>query len=130
MGTYKTNQSCTLQKLEETLAEYDSDEIGSLEQECEDIQGFRNINEDDQLVNTTLTEYLQQSKDDNFYIHTTNQQQNKKEEKGGYKALVGTKLIPAKQLQSPNTPEEKKKTLGELLKEADDILAQPYQEPP
>merc|ERR1711862_166562 len=77
--TYKTNQSCTLQKLEETLAEYDSDEIGSLEQECDDIQGFRN-SEEDQLVNTTLTEYLQQSNDDDFYIRTTNQQQDKKEE--------------------------------------------------
>merc|ERR1712157_390055 len=73
----------------------------------------------------------QQSKDDDFYIQQQQQQQNKKEEKekGGYKALVGTKLIPAKQLESSSTPEEKK-TLGELLQEADDILAQPYQEPP
>jgi len=136
--SYKTNQTCSSQKLEETLAEYDSDEIGSLEDECGDIQGFRNGAEfdadgQDQIVNTALDQFLQESKDD-FYMRSEQQKNttNDKEDKGGsgYKALVGTKLIPVEKLNSSGYNIHPEENIEEMLKEADDILAQPYEKPP
>jgi len=121
--SYKTNQTCSLQKLEETLAEYDSDEIGSLEQECEDIQGFRD--DENAIVNNALSEFLQESKDD-FYIRKENHELSGG---GNYKALVGTQLVPVSKLENYAHPEEKE-TIEEMLQEADDILAQPYEKPP
>lgn len=132
--SYKTNQTCSLQKLEETLAEYDSEDIGSLQDECEDIQGFRNGEDgQDQLVNNALAEFLEESKDD-FYIRGEHQKGDVKEDQGGsgYKALVGTKLIPVEQLNSDANYKHpiEKETIEERLQEADDILAQPYEKPP
>jgi protein LTV1 len=57
------------QKFEQTLAEYDSDEVGGLDDECEYIGGDRSL-EGDARVDEMLDEYLVEREAD-FYIDGT-----------------------------------------------------------
>eukprot|EP00586_Coscinodiscus_wailesii_P012484 CAMPEP_0172511688 /NCGR_PEP_ID=MMETSP1066-20121228/238204_1 /TAXON_ID=671091 /ORGANISM="Coscinodiscus wailesii, Strain CCMP2513" /LENGTH=458 /DNA_ID=CAMNT_0013291163 /DNA_START=230 /DNA_END=1606 /DNA_ORIENTATION=- len=113
------------QKFAETLLEYDSDCVGDLEEEQEEIHGFRPL-EGDALLEAALDEYLEDEKKE-FFMHNTNKI-------NGYKALVGTELVLPGKLKdmtiNDGKEEEKALPVEEVLKEADRILANPEMEPP
>jgi protein LTV1 len=116
------------EKFEQALAEYDSDEVGDLDDECEDIGGSIPL-EGNARLEAAFDEYLQ-DKNDGIFI-----QGNRKPRVGGsgFSALVGTHMIHASQLgESPESfdDEEAKEEFEKEMEEAEEFLANPEVEPP
>ena len=129
-------QRVLCQKFEETLLEYDSDDMGDLDEECEEIVGDRPLEGDVQLE-AALDEFLTEKQDDILIEGTTNKHDKVKRTGGsGYSALVGKTMVNASGLQynDPNYDESKallinieesKRQMKQDLAEADAILANP-----
>lgn len=120
-------QRILCQKFEEALLEYDSDDVGDLDDECEDIVGDRPLEGDAQL-DAALNEFLTEKEDD-ILIEGTKHHKEKRTGGSGYSALVGKTMVPASELDESKTLlvniEESKKQMQKDLAEADEILANP-----
>ena len=125
-------QRVLCQKFEEALLEYDSDDVGDLDEECEDIVGDRPLEGDAQL-DAALNEFLTE-KEDEILIEGTKHQKEKRTGGSGYSALVGKTMVPASQLDESKTLliniEESKKQMQKDLADADAILANPEMDLP
>mmetsp|Transcript_5078 Transcript_5078/g.10746 ORF Transcript_5078/g.10746 Transcript_5078/m.10746 type:complete len:654 (+) Transcript_5078:47-2008(+) len=130
-------QKLAQKKFEETLLEYDSDSIGDLDDECEDIVGSRPLEGDAQLE-AALDEFLTEKRDEILVEGTRHL--TKRCGGSGYSALVGKTMVPAEELNADsnhnNTEsllinmEETKRQLEEDLADADAILANPEMDLP
>jgi len=127
-------------KFEEALAEYDSDEVGDLNEECEEIVGDRPL-EGDAYVENALDEFLDEQKDLSFMHGSKELYREKMKEKkqiqgSSFSVLVGKRLVPAKELdlmdeeQQQHEGEEEEKDINESLMEATRILSHPKMQPP
>jgi len=128
-------QRILCQKFEEALLEYDSDDLGDLDEECEEIVGDRPLEGDVQLE-AALDEFLTDNQDDiliegdKALMRGIPKHINKRTGGSGYSALVGTKMVNADQLQQEKDTlliniEESKKQMQKDLADADAILANP-----
>lgn len=134
---YNEEQRTLCQKFEEALLEYDSDDVGNLDEECDDIVGDRPLEGDDQLE-AALDEFLTE-KDDEILIEGT-RGKHVRAGGSGYSALVGKKMVNAGDLNklydSANNEsllvniEESKKQMARDLADADAILANPEMDLP
>lgn len=125
------------EKFEQTLAEYDSDDVGDLDDECEDIRGDREFEGDAQLE-AAFDDFLQEKKDEIFIEGTRHLPENKRVGGSGYAALVNGKMVRGEALadavddadgNAEETKEEAAAQMQEELAEAEQILANPEMEP-
>jgi len=124
-------------KFEQTLLEYDSDEVGDLDNECEQIMGDRPLEGDAQLE-AALDDFLEEKRDHVFMEGTRHIPEKQRKGGSSYSALVGTTMVPAKDLQNEEYFQQLKEensipvevAIKQTLKEADQILANPEMEPP
>mmetsp|Transcript_40185 Transcript_40185/g.72399 ORF Transcript_40185/g.72399 Transcript_40185/m.72399 type:complete len:502 (+) Transcript_40185:91-1596(+) len=125
-------QRVAIQKFEEALLEYDSDDLGDLDEECEEIGGDRPLEGDKQLE-AALTEFLTEKEDEILFEGVA---QKKRNGGSGYSALVGKTMVHASQLDNnaessdPSKAlmvnmEESKKQMQKDLADADAFLANP-----
>lgn len=126
-------QRVLCQKFEEALLEYDSDDVGDLDEECEDIVGDRPLEGDAQL-DAALNEFLTE-KEDEILIEGAKHHKEKRTGGSGYSALVGKTMVPASELDDPSKTllvniEESKKQMQKDLADADEILANPEMDLP
>lgn len=130
-------QRILCQKFEEALLEYDSDDVGDLDEECEDIVGSRPLEGDAQLE-AALNEFLTEKEDD-VLIEGTKKDDNKKRTGGsGFSALVDKRMVHASELDKDVDPsktllvnmEESKRQMQADLADADAILANPEMDLP
>jgi len=126
-------QRALCQKFEDALLEYDSDDVGDLDEECEEIGGERPL-EGDMQLEAALNEFLTE-KDDDILIEGTNK--DKKRTGGsGYAALVGKTMLNASELVVDSSQallvniEESKKQMKQDLADADATLANPEMDLP
>jgi len=135
-------QRILCEKFEAALLEYDSDDVGDLDEECEEIGGDRPLEGDLQLE-AALNEFLTEKKDDVLFEGTTNKHERKKKTGGsGYSALVDGRLVNASELNKnddnaadPSSAllvniEESKKQMQKDLADADAVLANPEMDLP
>ncbi|KAL7526783.1 hypothetical protein ACHAXR_001650, partial [Thalassiosira sp. AJA248-18] len=134
-------QRLLCQKFEEALLEYDSDDVGDLDEECEDIVGDRPL-EGDRQIEAALDEFLTEKDDDILMEGKTekNGQKTKRTGGSGYSALVGTTMVNATNLSQADkytmdatlliNMEESKKQMQKDLADADAILANPEMDLP
>eukprot|EP00986_Skeletonema_menzelii_P001133 scaffold305_cov110-Skeletonema_menzelii.AAC.3 len=130
-------QRILCQKFEEALLEYDSDDVGDLDEECEEIVGSRPLEGDAQLE-AALNEFLTEKEDD-VLIEGTRKDENKKRTGGsGFSALVDKRMVHASELDKDVDPsktllvniEESKRQMQADLADADAILANPQMDLP
>lgn len=127
------------EKFEATLAEYDSDcsegghILGDLPQE--DIHGSRAL-EGDAIIEAALDDFLQEKEDDIFIRGTRHREDGDeyttKRGGSGFSVLVGTKMVPPRELDLANEHPEQEPVvpLEELLSSACERLALPKVKPP
>ena len=123
-------QRVLCQKFEEALLEYDSDDVGDLDEECEEIVGDRPLEGDAQL-DAALNEFLTEKEDD-ILIEGTKHHKEKRTGGSGYSALVGKTMVHASELNNEDPSntlliniEESKKQMQKDLADADAVLANP-----
>lgn len=126
-------QRVLCQKFEEALLEYDSDDVGDLDDECEEIVGDRPLEGDAQL-DAALNEFLTE-KEDEILIEGSKHHREKRTGGSGYSALVGKTMVPASELEDQSKAllvniEESKKQMQQDLADADAILANPEMDLP
>lgn len=118
------------EQFELALAEYDSDEMGDIMEE--DIQGDLPL-EGDAQVEAALDDFLE-AKDGGFFMmgKTHDEMAAIKAGGSGFSALVGTRMVPVKELDLlPYNPEDGPlKPMSETLKEAKKKIQSPELEPP
>jgi len=102
------------EKFEQTLLEYDSDDLGDLDDECYEIRGDKPL-EGDVHIEAALDHFIQDRKDENFIIGTRHKEVKRG---GGSKAFVNNKLLPF------NTIDQDEVEKGEELIGAEDVLAE------
>ncbi|KAL7531722.1 hypothetical protein ACHAWF_003889 [Thalassiosira exigua] len=129
-------QRVLCQKFEEALLEYDSDEVGDLDDECEEIVGDRPL-EGDAGLEAALDEFLVDKEDEVLMEGTTKKFEKKKRTGGsGYSALVGKTMVGADALAADPAAnlvvnvEESKERMRADLAEADAVLANPEMDLP
>ena len=117
------------EQFEKTLAEYDSDEVGDIEEE--EVHGDRPL-EGDKQVEAALDDYLQEKEDDFFMRGKSHEIYTQPKGGSGFSALVGTRMVPVKELDGVEIPSEKtdNKPWEEELKEAKKKIQSPELEPP
>ena len=132
-------QRILCEKFEEALAGYDSDDVGDLDNECEEIGGERAL-EGDAQVEAALDEFLAGDRGDDVLMEGGGRQ-TKRAGGSGYSALVGGTLVrgddllvrdgraddpaadPAAALRA--NVEESQRQMQRELAEADAVLARP-----
>ena len=119
------------EKFEQTLAEYDSDEVGDLDLECDEIRGDRPL-EGDALLETAMDEFLEEKRDEIFMEGTRHLAEKRRTGGSSFAALVGKQLVHASDLKDNDQDLDvhEETPLDEALEEAKDILANPVEEPP
>ena len=122
------------EKFEQTLLEYDSDDVGDLDEECEVIRGEIDV-ENNKVLEAVFDDFLEEKKDEIFIEGTRHLPEYKREGGSGYSALVGGKMVDAKHL-ARKIEEDEEKNKGEdgapfedVLAQADKTLANPEMEP-
>ncbi|KAL3822191.1 hypothetical protein ACHAXA_008207 [Cyclostephanos tholiformis] len=136
-------QRILCQRFEEALLEYDSDEVGDLDDECEDIVGDRPL-EGDACLEAALNEFLTE-REDEILIEGTGRNAARRKRRGGssYSVLVGKTMLNASELNKIGdgsdpissssllvNVEESKRQMQLDLAEADAILANPEMDLP
>ena len=114
------------ERFEETLAEYDSDEIGDCPEE--EIAGPRPM-EGDNEVEGALEDFLTERKDDVFMHGSRHYLTGVKHGGSGFSALVGKQMVHAKNLNGDKFDDEPEK-VDHVLAEARERLALPPEQPP
>jgi protein LTV1 len=134
-NTNTEEQRILCQKFEEALLEYDSDDMGDLDDECDDIGGNVPL-EGDAGLEAALNEYLTEREDDILIEGTV---KVKRAGGSGYSALVGRTMVNASALDdhplSSSTSllvnvQESKRQMALDMAEADAILANPEMDLP
>lgn len=125
-------ESALREKFEQTLLEYDSDEIG--DNPDEEIVGRLPLEGDDQ-VESALNDYLQEKNDEIFMQGRPRraQQQGGGHGGSGFSALVGTRMVTAKELAEFNDENHdvtELEPLEQVLAQARARLAEPPLQPP
>lgn len=113
-------------KFEQTLLEYDSDDLGDLDEECMDIRGDKPL-EGDVNIEAALDQFLQDKKDKNFIIGTRH---TEKKCGGGSKVFLNNKLVPFNAIDKVDVEVEETEDVQEVLKEAEEVLANPEMDLP
>ena len=98
------------EKFEQALLEYDSDEIGELEDQCYEIKGEKPL-EGDIQIEAALDQYLQEKKDEIFILGA-----DYKRDGGGSKVLINGKRVPYNALDVTDAE------IGLTHDKADDVL--------
>jgi len=127
-------QRILCQKFEEALLEYDSDDVGDLDEECEEIVGSRPLEGDAQLE-AALNEFLTEKEDDILIEGTRNDDRKKRTGGSGFSALVDKRMVHASELDKASKTllvniEESKRQMQKDLADADAILANPEMDLP
>ena len=119
------------EKFEQTLAEYDSDEVGDLDEECEEIRGDRPL-EGDAVLESALEEFLEEKKDEIFMEGTRHLAEKRRTGGSSFAALVGRKLVHASELndETEQLAVHEEAPLEEIFQHAEEILTNPIEEPP
>lgn len=111
------------EKFEQTLLEYDSDELGDLDDEYMNIRGDKPL-EGDKQIEAALDQFLQQKKDDNFVMGTN--QNGPKRVGGSSMVFVNKKLVPYNAIDKVEAElHDEEEKIEDVLKEADEVLANP-----
>jgi protein LTV1 len=131
-------------KFEQTLLEYDSDELGDLDEECYDIKGDRPL-EGDKQIEAALDSFLQDQKDENLIIGST---YDDKRVGGSSRVLINGRLVDYNTYTGTTTTDDANGNQGvedciinvnvnidgskieEVLAEADEVLANPEMDLP
>ena len=138
-GNDDERQRALCQRFEEALLEYDSDEVGDLDNECDDIVGDRPL-EGDACLEAALDEYLTE-RDDEVLFEGRQPDGRRRAGGSGYSALVGRTMVNASDLDDavagagPSMSlliniEESKRQMQADLAEADATLANPEMDLP
>lgn len=116
------------EQFEQALLEYDSDEMADLQEE--EIHGDLPL-EGDKQVEAALDDFLQE-KDDDVLIQGKTHEQMAAIKKGGsgFSALVGTRMIPVKELDQMEIQDDPMRPISEVLQEARKKIQEPDLEPP
>ena len=130
-------QRMLCQKFEEALLEYDSDDVGDLDEECEEIVGSRPLEGDAQLE-AALNEFLTEKEDDILIEGTKKDDKKKRTGGSGFSALIDKRMVNASELDKDLDPsktllvniEESKRQMQADLADADAILANPEMDLP
>ncbi|KAL7567836.1 hypothetical protein ACA910_000580 [Epithemia clementina (nom. ined.)] len=118
------------EKFEQTLLEYDSDEIG--DNADEEIQGPLPL-EGDERVEAALDDYLQEKEDQIFMQGRPLDRNNNHGGGSGFSALVGTRMVQAKELTYGDNSGDVGvvvEPVEQVLAEAKARLAEPPLQPP
>lgn len=116
------------EKFEATLLEYDSDDIGEGADD-EEAMGPLPL-EGDKQIEAALDEYLEEKKDEIFMAGARHYMQGERCGGSGFAALVGTKMVPLKEIDDTAELHEGIRPIQEVLGEADDILNGGWRAPP
>ena len=114
------------EKFNETLAEYDSDEVGDCYEE--EIAGPLTLDGDKQ-VEAALDDFLQEKKDEIFIKGTRHYMEGKNEGGSGFAVLVGTHMVSGKDVEQAAVNGDER-PISEVLADAKDILSNPLEAPP
>lgn len=118
-------------KFEETLLEYDSDEIGE-GLDDDDVLGPLPL-EGDKQVEAALDDFLLEKQDEVFMAgsrHYLEGENGNTKGGSGFAALVGTKMIPAKEIDEKANVQGDIRPIDEVLGEADHVLGAGRHAPP
>eukprot|EP00980_Cylindrotheca_fusiformis_P029437 scaffold23476_cov125-Cylindrotheca_fusiformis.AAC.5 len=122
-------EKALVDKFNETLLEYDSDDVGEGYDE-EGAMGNLPL-EGDTLVEKALDDFLLEKNDEIFMQGTRHYMEGANKGGNGFSALVGTKMIPVKQLEKmENLPRDEIQPIEAVLGEADDTLGNGLRAPP
>lgn len=124
-------------KFEQTLLEYDSDNVGDLDDECEEIMGDRPL-EGDALIEKAFDDFLEEKRDHVFMEGTRHLAGKQRKGGSSYSALVGKTMVPVSELYNDEILQQGEDdnqvppevAIRQELEEADKILANPEMEPP
>jgi protein LTV1 len=122
-------EKALVDKFNQTLLEYDSDDVGEGYDE-EGAMGNLPL-EGDKLVEKALDDYLLEKEDDLFMQGPRHYMSGLNKGGNGFSALVGTKMVPLKDLDKmENPPQDDIQPLEALLGDADTILGDGRAAPP
>ena len=116
-------------KFNNALAEYDSDDVGEGHSD-DDMIGDLPL-EGDIRVESALDDFLSERKDDVYMKGKRRYTDGKNNGGSGFSALVGTKMVPIKDVvESANPTRGDIQPISQILGEADDTLRGSQQAPP
>jgi len=115
-------------KFNETLGEYDSDDLGEGCDDDDDVIGDRPL-EGDKYVEEALDDYLQEKEDDIFMQGNRHYIDGQRHGGSGFSALVGTRMVPVKDID-PEKIDLSIRPMDEILGDADTILRNRLEGPP
>uniref|UniRef100_A0A7S4HNA3 Protein LTV1 homolog n=1 Tax=Odontella aurita TaxID=265563 RepID=A0A7S4HNA3_9STRA len=119
-------------KFLQTLAEYDSDDVGDLDDHHDECRGDVML-EGDARLEATFDEFLTEKKDEIFVEGTSHLAEKRREGGSSYAALVGRTMVHVSQLGEAGpvgVADERPQDLRDVMAEADATLASPEMEPP
>jgi protein LTV1 len=125
----EAEEKALVDKFNETLLEYDSDDLGE-GYDDEGAMGDLPL-EGDALVEAALDDYLLEKNDDVFMQGPRHYMEGENAGGSGFSALVGTKMIPVKELEKmKNLPRDHIQPIEAVLGDADEILGKGRAAPP
>lgn len=117
------------EKFEQTLAEYDDDNIGDLDEECYDIVGDKPLEGDAQM--DAIFDTFLEEKSEGVYVNESKELtvDGKDRSQDTTRILIGTKMVSADSAQAQQELEQEPKltsqTVNQLLSSAKERLASP-----
>jgi protein LTV1 len=121
-----SEEKALCEKFEQTLLEYDSDELGDLDEECYDIKGDKPL-EGDVHIEAVLDKFIQEKKDENFVMGAPGE----KREGGSSRVYINKKMVPYNMLDKiEGEIDEAEEEKVDVLAEADEVLAVPEMDLP
>ena len=122
-------EQALVDKFNEALAEYDSDDLGE-GYDDDDAIGDLPL-EGDAKIEDALDDFLMERKDDIFMQGHRHYMEGKNNGGSGFSALVGTKMVHIKDIVEPAAPAKGDiQPMSQILGEADDTLRGPHEAPP
>lgn len=124
----EAEEKALIDKFNETLLEYDSDDVGEGYDDEGAIGDFPL--EGDAQVEQALDAYLMDKTDDVFMQGPRHYMEGENRGGSGFSALVGTKMVPVKKLENMNLPRDEIQPIEAVLGEADELLGKGRAAPP
>jgi len=109
------------EKFEQTLLEYDSDDLGDLDDECFEMRGDVPL-EGDVHLEAALDQFLQEKRDEDLIIGSRFKE---KRHGGGSKVFINKTLVDFNAIDLQEEEEHEAQEIAEVLAEADTFLANP-----
>ena len=133
-------EQALVEKFEMALAQYDSDEVGDLDNECMEIGGDKPL-EGDKQIDAVFDDFLTVKRDEIFIEGIRSDPNYKRNGGSGFSALVGKRMVVSKGLKNNHTEtgndeeknqpvEEETENVKDILAQADQILANPEMDLP